>query len=566
MRFKTFGRPGRAPRGRSRIRYLLVAGLAVLALLGLPALRSPSLGQALTDANGICWAQETTPGGGSATPAAPVAAPSTPAAPAAPTTPAATTAAPATPAIARAPDGTPLISNVFFESDLRQALADIATQAGVTIIPDNTVQGSVTAELKEVPLERALEMVLQVGGYTFAKMEGYYLCGAPDPSNPNYPLLCSTEVVALQHTAPETILALLSGAYGRYLSIDTTGAQSAEQGGGVRAPTSAGRMEVGGLYSPTRATEAGTQTPSPATAGGVARYRVLITAPPHMIERIKADIALLDQPIPQIMLEAAVIEVSSQALENTGINWATRWIAQDMSGAGPNLVYSTVANEEMAALTALVRNGEARLRANPRVATLEGQTAELEVGKENYFTIISGPVNFPYATLERITSGILLRITPRVLEETKEIVALIQPEVRDVSGKGENGLPEITFRRALTQLRVQDGQSIIIGGLIVETQDRTTGKIPILGDIPLIGQLFRTRSARETKTEVVIVITPHIVTDWATAPSGMSPSLQEQMQPPAAEQPLLTPRERIRQGVHHWSEQGGQTPPPAGPG
>ena len=77
----------------------------------------------------------------------------------------------------------------------------------------------------------------------------------------------------------------------------------------------------------------------------------------------------------------------------------------------------------------------------------------------------------------------------------------------------------ITFRRASTNIRVKDGQSIVIGGLINEFTTKTDNKMPLLGDIPLLGYLFRSTTSRQTRTEVVIVITPHIL-DAAGAYAG----------------------------------------------
>jgi len=438
----------------------------------------------------------------------------------APEEPAATPPAP-TPAPAPAPPvevkrnekGEPLVTNVFADTDMRQALSDVAAQAGVIIIPDSTVQGTVTADLKDVPLEPALTMLLQTGGFAFAKLDGYYLVGLPDPSNPNFYLLSATEVVELKYVAPQTIAALLNGPYGHYLSAE-----------GYVPPAQEARERERPAYRP----------PSTAVAPGAPQlYRLVISAPRDMIARIKADIALLDKPPTQVMLEAVVLEVSEEALKNVGIDWASRWIkfasrassilsgGQTIATDAGSLTYSEISNTEMATLTALVESGKARLRANPRVATAEGQTAEIEVGKESYFAIVTGPVTFPYTTLEQIKSGILLRITPHVLEPEGVVVARIEPEVRDVTGQGSNGLPEITFRRASTNLRVKDGQSIVIGGLINEFTTRTRSKVPFLGDLPLLGSLFRRSSSRQSRTEVVIIITPHIL-DVAGRYAGQS--------------------------------------------
>ncbi len=416
--------------------------------------------------------------------------------------------------------GTPLITNVFADTDLRQALSDVAAQAGVVIIPDATVQGTVSADLKDVPLESALRMLLISGGYAFKKMDGYYLVGAPDPANPNFYLFSETEVVELNYLDGNAVTAYLVGPYGKYVTVE-----------GAPAPEPERQQE--------RPARAGYQRPAAGGRATIGGTRLFITAPREIIERIKADLALIDRPRTQVMLEAVVLEVTEDALKEIGVDWATRWIRfASQVGSVPigaqgfqattgqptltlpagSFTYSDLSFTEMAQLTALVEKGKARLRANPRVATIEGQTAEIEVGQEKYFAIVTGPVTYPYTTLQQIPSGITLRITPSVVEQTREVVARVEPEVRDVTGKGPNDLPEITYRRAVTNVRVKDGQSIVIGGLASEFTTRTTASFPLLGNLPLIGNLFRRTTSRQTKTEVIIVITPHILDEAGTYP------------------------------------------------
>jgi type II secretory pathway component GspD/PulD (secretin) len=470
-------------------------------------------------------------GAASAAPA--TAAPVIPAPAAAPVAPAPTPTPIPTPApIARDASGQPLVTNVFVETDLKQALSDIAAQTGVPIIADNTVQGTITADLKDVPLDLTLAMLLQTGGYASVKMNGYYLVGMPDPANPNFYLLSQTEVVKLNHVAPRTVLELLAIPYGRYLSAEnyvptfsdtTRDGSSTSQSYTRRSITGlSGSSGMGGSYNRLGASSPSVNLPPESD-------QLSITAPPALIARIKADIARIDSPRTQVMLEAVILEISEDALKDIGLNFTTRFLASSLLSGGSNITYSAIKGNETAQLTALVRNGTARLRANPRVSTAEGQTAEIEVGRENYFEIDTGNNNLSYATLEVIKSGILLRITPKVLEDTGEVMARIEPEVRDVTGRSSNGLPEITFRRAATNLRVHNGESIVIGGLINEFTSRTDSKIPILGDLPLVGKIFRGVNERKNKSEVVIIITPRILTD-DYAPDGVrSPVLQNDL-------------------------------------
>lgn len=420
-----------------------------------------------------------------------------------------------------------LVTNSFTDTDLRQALSDIAAQTGVSIIADNTVAGTVSLDLQNVPLERALSMLLQSGGFAFAKMDGYYIVGAAEPTNPNFYLFSQTEIVQLKHIRPEVVLSLLAVPYGRYLSSEGPTPIVTARGGALdEGRRSAGSF--GGYGGGGEGNSADSDIGRPA-----ATYKVAITASPAIIARIKADIARLDQPRQQVMLEALVLEISQDELNNLGFNFGSKYFSVNTLGtAGGNngtFAYSSVSRDQLVQISALAQKGAVRVRANPRVATGDGQTANMEVGRENYFTITSGAVNFAYNTLEVIRSGISLRITPRILEDSNEVTALVEPEVRDVTGNSANGLPEISFRRAATNVRVRDGESIVIGGLINEFTTNTKTKIPILGDIPLIGGLFRGTNSRKLRSETVIIVTPRILRDGETRDGIVTPALEEDL-------------------------------------
>lgn len=447
-------------------------------------------------------------------------APAASAAPASVALPAATPAPAPTPKpIAKGPDGIPLVTNIFSETDIRQALADVSAQTGVSILADATVQGNVSADLKDLPLEKALNMLLMSGGLAFTKLDDYYLVGQPDPSNPNFYLLTKSEYFDLKHTQPLVIISLLQQPYGKYLSAVGASPQTMSKRDSTSSSSRINQSYTGQSQS----------SMSGSVPGVPDLYGIVITAPPSMMPRIKADIMALDKPPVQIMLDAVVIELNEDALKDLGINWASRWLSQDLTSGGANLVYSAIANNEIVKITALVQNGRGKLRANPRLATEEGNTAELEVGKESYFSIVTGSLAYQYATIETIKSGIFLRVTPRVNQPEGEVVVRIEPEVRDVTGKGLNGLPEITFRRAVTNLRVKNGESIVIGGLMNESSTDTVNKIPILGDIPIIGGLFRSKSTIRTKSEVIIIVTPHIISETGGSQNFGSPSMWDEI-------------------------------------
>ncbi len=394
-------------------------------------------------------------------------------------TPSVTDSTPATDSAA--PAIGPMVSNVFFETDLRQALKDLSNEAGISIIADNTVQGLVTLEFTNQPLESVLRKILAGNGYTFRKIEDYYLVGSPQPENPVFPLLTETAFYRPDYLQAEQIPLLLPDYYRPFVRVnDKTNA-------------------------------------------------IAITAAPEIITKIKQSISQFDCPPPQILIEAVITELSKEALTSLGLDWS--W--QGQAGAknlGLATNFNSMVNDSsfvgrlvrtgvnfqsfqynlLYQIKALATEGKAKIKANPKITTINGREASIFIGSERYFSIITGPVNYPYTRLERIPAGITLKIVPLVSAKN-EITASVECEVSEVSEIGVSGLPLVTKRNAKTDIRIKDGEIIAIGGLIQETDIKTQKKIPLLGSIPLVGYLFSHTKKEKVTREIAIFIAPHLV-------------------------------------------------------
>jgi len=353
------------------------------------------------------------------------------------------------------------VTNVFFDEDIRQALSDMATQAKVTIIPDDTVQGTVTVELEDVPIEDALRRVLLGGGYVYKKIDEVYLVGAPDPESPSFRLLAETQVVDLDYATTAEIEALLPAYMTKFIK-----------------------------------TEAGSG-------------RLSVSAPQPILDDVVAAVRSLDRPNIQVMIEVLVVETAKTALDDLMFSATTSHFSYDTAQGTIN--YFSLAQSALGALKALLTSDKAVLRASPRVVAQEGKEATIEVGTEEYFAIVTGPVNFPYTTLEQVKATISLKITPRVSAEKKDITVALEPEVSDVVGQGATGLPIVTVRRAKTEITVGDGQVILIGGLLQNVEKKSRKRIPFFSEIPLIGHLFTSHEKKKVDTETVIFIAPHLL-------------------------------------------------------
>lgn len=369
-----------------------------------------------------------------------------------------------------------VVTNSFFETDIREVLRDISAQTGVKIVADETVQGSISIELKGVPLEKALRMVLSIGNYTFRQMpEGYYLVGLCTPNSPSFNRLSITEYFRPSYLKAKELKSLVSEFYQPYIQINE---------------------DVN---------------------------TVTITASPEIVSRLKEDLIKFDQPPRQVMIEALVIELSEEGKKSLGVTWgsmleggfsvyppSTFDYTRNTAGKGTWQQSGTLSTDLLLRINSLVSEGKAKVRANPRVATLEGKQAEIYVGKEEYYLINVGGTAQAYYTLQSIATGVVLKITPYIDKE-KQITVTISPQVSEVVGKGATNLPVITKRTATTSLRVNDGQTIAIGGLVQEQSSETISKTPILGSIPLLGLLFRHKTSSTENKEVVIFITPRLL-------------------------------------------------------
>lgn len=359
----------------------------------------------------------------------------------------------------------PLITNVFVDTDIREALQDVAAQAGVIILPDETVSGYVTLELTEVPLSKALEMILAPGGYVATKMDGYYLVSSGHPESPAFRNMARSERINLKDLDAEEALALLPDFYAQYVKV------------------------IPG------------------------KRFITVTAPQPIIEDIKRILALSDVPRKQVMIDAVVTEISGEEAKNLGVEWGG-------AESGPySLQFGELASiggiferleRVVATIHLLEKEGKARIRSNPRLVVLDGEEGEIRVTREEYYAIVTGTATLATTSLETISAGVILKVRPYVVEDG-EILLTLSPEVSNVVGAGLQELPVVSRRIVTTTVRVKEGETLVLGGLRQLIEVTTEGKVPLLGDIPIIGALFRHKKTTSEDKDVVILITPRIL-------------------------------------------------------
>ena len=364
----------------------------------------------------------------------------------------------------------PTVTNIFQDTYIVDALGDIALQTGIPILAGQSVSGFVTMEFNETPLEEALRQICLPFGYNFRYFdEGYYLVGANDISDPTFMHLSEVAVFKTRYLRAEVVASLLAASFAPFVKVDQ------------KANT------------------------------------LVITASREMVHRISEDIARIDQPVKQVMLEVLVTELSQDAREALGTEW--QWARA--KGPSQSLAFTTQTlnaalgmkySEFLLSLKASVDKGQARIHANPRIVTSDGESAEIFLGQEQSFMVLSKPDSGGYVTRQRVIvkTGTTLKFLPQISPEG-EIIVKIEPDVSTINGLNQDGFPIVTSRKATSTIRVQNGETFVLGGLIHEFETKKVNKLPLLGDLPFVGRLFRSESTEKNETEVMIMVTPQIL-------------------------------------------------------
>lgn len=226
---------------------------------------------------------------------------------------------------------------------------------------------------------------------------------------------------------------------------------------------------------------------------------------------IKDVVKQLDTTRPQVMFEAQIIEINQNMTEALGIQYDQIFSFKISEGDVPGIAkLGKIARDPFKLnfkLNALFENQAAKVLAQPRVTTLDRQEARINATKTTPILLGSegGSQN-----VQSLATGIQMRMTPKIASDGT-IEANLTISVSIPGAQTSQGLTQYSTREATTTVRVKNGEPIVIGGLL-ETRDSTTvDKIPVLGDIPLIGGLFRNTRTESQKTDLMIIVTPRII-------------------------------------------------------
>ncbi len=282
---------------------------------------------------------------------------------------------------------------------------------------------------------------------------------------------------------------------------------------------------------------------------------LVLTAPPSLMRSLESVIRQLDIRRSQVLVDAIIAEVGERKARELGVQWTIFDLSGDaapvggtnFTNTGTNLVdiAQGVINRQLVGLTpgmlfgagkfdkdgtsfaavvqALAADGDTNILSTPSLVTLDNEEAEIIVGQNVPFVTgsftntgaASGSVD-PFQTIQREDVGITLKLKPQI-NEGNAVIMQIEQEVSNISNDAQ-AADLITDKRSIkTNVLARDGQIIVLGGLIEDRTRESVQKVPLLGDIPWLGALFRSKSSNVDKINLMVFIHPTILRDQETA-------------------------------------------------
>lgn len=365
-----------------------------------------------------------------------------------------------------------------------EVVADLAKQASISVTLDPKVTGNITLHLGEVNLSQALDEVCRMTGSFYGQVaEKDFVIASPDPQGPYYHAIARVEVVKINNLDSSAVMAALAKhPYAGYMTLSDSKATTLNA--------------------------------------------IIITAPPTIIEQLKADIKKIDLPKTQIEIQVAVLDTSGVQLKDLGVNWEYSRGNKDPNGLwtiqlADNILGFQDTRHGKILLNLLDRYSKDQLKilAQPRLVARDNEPAKLFFGKRNYFLNywigLGGTTTTPFLTTP-IESGVRLSITAKELEN-QDILVTFDAEVSEIVGTGAAGLPVINTRQINSTLKVKSGETIISGGLVTKLEYwNRLHKLPddiwrVVRYIPIIRDIFAERHREVRDQEITILITPRII-------------------------------------------------------
>jgi MSHA biogenesis protein MshL len=450
------------------------------------------------------------------------------------------------------------------DTDIRDIFLLLSKDSGVNIIADKDITGKISIDFTSLDLNSALYAITRQLGYTFRMDKGFIRVCKPILETKSFHI---NYITGKRYSSSTMSAAIFGG--------DTSGGMSPGRSTNINIATTPGSLQStsttssigqGNVNVTTSGTsdfwkeirkgleviifgdtKGGSESEGSYSRGDSSGKKLIVselagiahvTDYSDNIERIEDFLNDVEKAVrKQVMIQAHIIEVSLNDTYTLGINWelltgSGKGVDGELFSFSQNLVLNPatkvfqmdVSGKKITALLdAMKEQGQVNVLSSPKVSTMNNQKAVIKLTTKevswvtNTFLNADGTVVLSYTTPQIDEVGLFLDVTPQIDDNgiiTMQIHPSISEKIRDsISPDGKSSKPVIDVREVDAMIKVKNGQTIVIAGLITDKITDSTRRVPLLGDIPLLGALFRQTSQDKKKSELVILLTPYILND-----------------------------------------------------
>lgn len=425
------------------------------------------------------------------------------------------------------------------DSEVREVLTSLASIGGVNIVADDSVNGKITVQLAGVSFQEALDIITKTKGLQYQTIGNTIIVGTKNNMSAGFGQL---HVFHLKFANPDDVVNAAKLALGLGGSTESSSTENSTQTT-TTSNTNNTNSTTSNNDGTTTAEISGNLTVDKATNS------LLFYGTASEAQKIRVVLDQIDIPYEQVSLEAQVMSINKTDSKNLGIEWEWSKAPQSYEEYTPEKITidattGKITSIEPAEITrassfnkgttggiisfgrspdglpyefyyaakinALINNGKANILSKPKITTINGKEATINIGGEVPIPTLTVSDNTTTTTYEYKETGIILKYTPRVNDDGY-ITAKIHTEVSTPTYDADAKAYRFNKRSADTQVRLKDGETMVIGGLIGSDESKVMSKIPFLGDLPILGRFFSNVNNSKNESEVIIFVTARIV-------------------------------------------------------
>jgi type IV pilus assembly protein PilQ len=431
-------------------------------------------------------------------------------------------------------DSEPIISMDFQDVGIKDALKMLSMQSGLNFIASEAVADrKVTLYLDKVPLSQAMDKIFSANNLSYELDKKANIFVVKDWGKMEAETI--TKVFYLKHASVSS----------SSLKEEASNSISSEsESGSSSSGTTSGKWksedESGITYSIKKLLSS-----SGSLVEDFRTNSLIVTDTPARMKIISQVIISLDIEIPQIMLEVEMLDVSKNSIDKMGAKFGQTPFTAFIYGASASMGFpfgswskildagkgsmsinpgsvddegTATGNPYQVQVDFLKTQSDTKVLARPRIMTLNNETAEIKITTNEAVGSITdtqgqGTASTTTTSAERVETGVSLRVTPQINSDNGDITMFVYPKVKDATTSTFNtAYKDPEERSTKSTVRIKDGETVVIGGLIRHDRSETLTKLPILGDIPVVGFLFRHKNKdKDRERELLVFITPRII-------------------------------------------------------